>query len=536
MAIILNERYRWQSRKHGPVTVHHRGDAAAVEGIARALLALPKPGVDDAVTALRDADGHFAAVFEGPGYVLACADHCRSIPVFYATKGGDEPVISNDARMVKARAELDRVDAVSALEAATAGFVTGRHTLFEGLSQLQAGDLLWFDTATGETVVRQYYAYLPDRLEEASEARLADELAEVTDRAMRRVIGQADGAPIWVPLSAGLDSRLILCKLVELGYDRLSAFSYGPAGNDEARAAREVARRLGVPWRSYPDRASNMRRLFASADRADYWAFGDGLSTLPNFQDFPTLYRLRERGELPEDVVVVNGQTGDFISGGHIPKALYENERASLDDLFAAIVAKHYSLWDSLKTPENLERLRGRVWEDLGLCGDEQFSRDETIALYERWEYQERQAKHIINGQRNYDFLGIDWALPLWDRGFVEFWRNVPPRHKLAQRLYRRYLESWDFRGLFSDFKPVVWQWSGAMKAVLPLFRLVRLTLGPVQRDRLLKSLLYFGMYRHQYAPFGYRYFLRHAQNLRNPVSVLSQRWLAEMGISVGIV
>ena len=116
----------------------------------------------------------------------------------------------------------------------------------------------------------------------------------------------------------------------------------------------------------------------------------------------------------------------------------------------------------------------------------------------------------------------------------MEFWRNVPPQYGFGQRLYRRYLESWDFRGLFKSFKPVVWQWPGAMKAVLPLFRLIRLTLGPDTRDQVLKSLLYFGIHRHQYAPFGYRYFLRHAQNLRNPVSVLSRRWLAEMGISVG--
>ena len=113
----------------------------------------------------------------------------------------------------------------------------------------------------------------------------------------------------------------------------------------------------------------------------------------------------------------------------------------------------------------------------------------------------------------------------------MDFWRDVPPDHKIGQRLYRRYLESWDFKGLFRGYDPVVWQWPGATKAVLPLFRIVRLLLGPAYRDRLLKSLLYFGMYRYQYAPFGYRYFLRHAQDLRNPISVLSRHWLAEMGI-----
>ena len=535
MNVNLDPRYQWRSETHGPLTVHSRGDSAAVDGVVRSLLAAPNPGIDHAATALNDADGHFAAIVDGPDFRLACVDHCRTIPVFFAEPAhGEAPLVSNSARRVKAEASLDRVDPVSALEAAMAGFVTGRHTLYHGLSQLQAGDLLWHDKHGGETTVRQYYTYRPDRLNDVDEANLIDQLAAVTDRAMDRVIAQADGAPIWVPLSAGLDSRLILCKLVERGYDNLFAFSYGPAGNDEAKAARDIAGRLGVPWKFWPNRNCQMRRLYASPDRADYWAFGDGLCALPNFQDFPTLHDLCRRREVPDGAVMVNGQTGDFISGGHIPKPLWDNPAPTLDDLFDAVVAKHFSLWASLKTPDNLVSLRTRMLETLGLGGQEWPGRDAVIALYERWEYQERQAKYIVNGQRNYDFLGLDWALPLWDRRLVDFWRHVPAEHKFAKRLYRRYLETWDYQGLFRDYKPVVWQWPGATKAVLPLFRLVRLVFGPAARDRLLKNLLYFGMYRYQYAPFGYRYFLRHARNLRSPVSALSRHWLAELGVAAG--
>lgn len=535
MTILLNGRFAWESRKVDALTVHGRGDRKATDAIAGALSKAVRPGIDAAARAVHDAHGHFAAIIEGPDFLLACVDHCRSIPVFFAPRGG-EPVVSNDAHLLKADTGIEQADELSALEAAMAGFVTGRHTLYEELSQLQAGDLLWHDKRTGNTELRQYYIYRPGEMNPASEAGLMEQLGEVTDRAIGRVIEHADGRPIWVPLSAGLDSRLILCKLVEQGYSNLFAFSYGPAGNDEAKAARGIASRLGVPWRFWPNTSRHMRALYDSQVLSDYWAFGDGLCTLPNLLDFPTLHMLRERGEIPDGVVIVNGQTGDFISGGHVPKALWEKKAPTLDDLFEAIAAKHYSLWRSLKTPENMAKLRARVWDTLGLGGDELLSREQAVALYERFEFQERQAKHIVNGQRNYDFFGFDWALPLWDREFVDFWRDVPYEHKYRQQLYRRYLDNWDFKGLFAGFNPVVWQWPGAMKAVLPLFRLVRLTLGTAARDRLQKNLLYFGMYRHMYAPFGYRYFLRHAQNLRNPISVLSQHWLAQMGIAGGVV
>lgn len=535
MTVLLNDRFGWESRRVRGLKVHSRGDRNAADAIARTLSKTARPTVGGAVKAVHDANGHFATIIEGPEFLLACVDHCRSIPVFHASVDG-KPLVSNDAHRLRAKARPDRADALSALEAAMAGFVTGRHTLYEGLSQLQAGDLLWHDKRTGKTELRQYYDYQPQKLNRASECSLIEQLGKVTDRVIDTVVDYANGRPIWVPLSAGLDSRLILCKLVEKGYGNLFAFSYGVPGNDEVKAARAIAGKLGVEWRFWPDTARHMRALYRSPVRAAYWAFGDGLSTLPNLQDFPVLHRLKEGGGLPDGVVIVNGQTGDFISGGHIPKALWEKDEPTLDDLFEAIVAKHYSLWQSLKTPENLAKLRVRVWEELELKGDERLTREEASALYERFEYQERQAKHIVNGQRNYDFLGLDWALPLWDREFVDFWRDVPHEHKVGQRLYRRYLESWDFGGLFRGFEPVVWQWPGAVKGVLPLFRVVRLLFGTRARDRLQKSLLYFGMYRHMYAPFGYCTFLRHAQNLRNPISLLSQRWLAEMGIAEGTV
>ena len=532
MTVLLNERFAWQTNTRGSLTVHWRGDAIAVGGVADDLSRLPHAKVDDALTALRRANGHFATIIESPDFLLAGVDHCRSMPVFFARQG---PVVSNDARLVKTAAGIEHVDQVSAIEAAMAGYVTGRQTLYAGLSQLQAGDLLWHDKRTGETIVEQYYTYSPARINDAGEAALVDQLAEVTDSVVARVVADADGAPIWVPLSAGLDSRLILCKLVELGYDDLTAFSYGPGGNDEAKAAQVVADRLDVRWQFWPNRRRDMRQLYASADRAGYWAYGDGLCAVPSFQDFPILHWLRTTGEIPERAVVVNGQTGDFISGGHIPRSLWAADAPTLDELFDAIVAKHFSLWNSLKTPANLDAIRLRAFEMLGLRGDERPSREEVAALYERWEYQERQAKHVINGQRSYEYLGLDWALPLWDRRFVDFWRDVPVQHKIGQRLYRRYLDSWNFRGLFKGFSPVVWQWPGATKAVLPLFRFVRLVFGPAARDRLLKRLLYFGLYGYQYAPFGYRQFLRHAENLRNPVSLLSRHWLAERGIPVGV-
>ena len=439
--------------------------------------------------------------------------------------------MSNDARLLQREAGLTEPDPDGVADAEMAGFVTGANTLFRGLRQLEAGGLALWRAGSGAPEVTRYRVYLPDAPDARPESEMAGDMMARLDAAIERTMVQAGGRPIWVPLSAGLDSRLLLAKFVEHGYDNLRAFTYGPLGNDEMRAARVIADRLEVPWTFHPSRPADMRSFFSSGELQAYWDYCDGLSAVPNFQDLLTLHDLDRRGTLPEDAVVVNGQTGDFISGGHIPAALMTDEPGA-DGLFNAIVAKHFSLWTSLKTPERLEDVRARTFERLGVTPDPRMDRETAIAHYERFEYEERQAKYVINGQRNYGYLGRDWALPLWDSGFVEFWRNVPVARKYRQQLFRDALARWDYRGLFRDFQPRVDQWSGLTKAILVPSRLIRLTLGREARDRFLRRMLYFGMYHDQYAPFGYGRFLKAAGDLRNPVSLLSREWLARQGLS----
>ncbi len=203
-----------------------------------------------------------------------------------------------------------------------------------------------------------------------------------------------------------------------------------------------------------------------------------------------------------------------------------------MDDLIEAIFDKHFSLWRSLKTPENLKRVEARILKELDLGRDADLTVEELVAQYEQWEYQERQAKYVINGQRIYDFLGLNWALPWWDREYVEFWRDVPVPIKAGQALYREYLDRYDYNGLFREFKPHVSYWPRLSKAVLPMSRLVRLTMGYEWRDRYLNAMRYFGLYRHLYAPYRFLDVLRRSQDLRNPLSLLVLTWLREIGVS----
>ena len=49
-------------------------------------------------------------------------------------------------------------------------------------------------------------------------------------------------------MSGGLDSRLILSKLVEKRYRKILAFSYGIRGNSDSKIAKEICEKLNVKW------------------------------------------------------------------------------------------------------------------------------------------------------------------------------------------------------------------------------------------------------------------------------------------------
>ena len=60
----------------------------------------------------------------------------------------------------------------------------------------------------------------------------------------------------------------------------------------------------------------------------------------------PAIFLYKEKYSIPEDSLFVNGNSGDFISGGHIPKELFNKTKIKEYDLIDLIIKKHFCLWD----------------------------------------------------------------------------------------------------------------------------------------------------------------------------------------------
>ena len=417
-----------------------------------------KPTVSDIAGVLADFDGHFAVAARGPGWAFAAVDWVRSIPLAFARCGG-QWCIDDQALRLRDSAGLGvgEIDPDAALALGMAGYTIDVATLYRGLQQLGPGELVLF---TGDDAPRRhrYYCYRPWRADKPGyePAKAQKKLAEITLALIDKTMKGIGGRTLVVPLSAGRDSRLIVSAAHHLGYRNIRTFAYGHPGNHEAQASRAIAERLGYQWRFVPTGIAAMRRYFQSETHASYDAFADTLQSAPFVQDLPQIATLKADGFIPPDAVLCNGNSGDYISGAHIvpemrtvASGLSDHDR--LKRITGALFKKHFALWQSLLTPANRERIERQLLGSLARAGAALGDPADDYGLYEYAEFQDRQCKYVISGQRIYEFLGHEWRLPLWDKVYLDFFEAIPLAGKIGQRLYADMLTAENWGGVWRD-------------------------------------------------------------------------------------
>ncbi|SDH08071.1 asparagine synthase family protein [Roseospirillum parvum] len=462
---LLDSTPGWTHHRHGELTLWWAGaelrrDPATLAAELVALGGTQAPDPDRLTAWLAGLDGFFALVAQGPGWLLAAVDRVRSRPLLWAEAQGhfwlsqEGPPLAERLGLGPGDADPDQVIAF-----ALAGYTVGEATLYPAIRALTPGQALLLDAGPeGRVTARplthhRWRPFAPDAVDPDD---LRRPLAEVHERLIQRLIGHAAGRPILVPLSAGLDSRMIASGLVAAGYPHVRTFAYGRAGNREAVISRRIAHRLGLPWTFVPYTNRGIRRIMSSPGHRRYWAQADSLTAIPFPQDFAALSTLKQAGEVPDDAVVVNGQTGDFISGNHIPASLFApghglSPEARLRRIVDGLLAKHFKHWRCLLDAPRLDAVRALLDAEVRRLGDLPDSPLGDHGLLEATEFHNRQAKYVINGQRCYEALGLDWWLPLWDRPALDFWAAAPLAAKRDQTLYREVLTETNWGGVWRD-------------------------------------------------------------------------------------
>ncbi|WP_022662608.1 asparagine synthase-related protein [Paucidesulfovibrio longus] len=441
---------------------HLAGEALAKHVLGRLCRGVEFPKVMDGL------NGHFAVTYQAGDALWLGADAIRSIPLFYRRDAGAiesvRPWASDDVKTLLRREHPLVADSVA--EFATAGYVTGQNTLYEGVCGVQAGECVRLDRSGARSESYDAHLCTYDMDDEGPEALAAFD--EIVLASMRRALRSFNGRQVALPLSGGLDSRLLAVALKRLGHDNVVCFAYGLAGNHEARKSREVAETLDLPWFEVPYTPEGLREDYHGAAMREFWAYAHDGTALPCITEWPAIRMVAEhsgpfrttRGNivLDKDAVFLSGQSGDFINGSHLRYLFFPELCADPSLVEQAILDKHYSLWGDLlrrsRVREALKRRIRAVLEDANARSLPADGDAGHAARYEYWECRERQVKYVIGGARVFEFFGRDWAMPLWDREVMEFFRRLSIPLKLRGYFYAKYAAAHDPWGVFQDVVP----------------------------------------------------------------------------------
>lgn len=358
----------------------------------------------------------------------------RAVPIFYFSKD-NHLYISDSVEWLIQNTGSKELNTLSVIELLGFGYVTSDRTLINGIKCLQAGEVLYVDK--DNINVKTTYLYNSFEIQDMPSNELKKDFKLVSEDIFNDLISTLKGKTAVLPLSGGLDSRFIASMLYMGGVKDVITFSWGIPGCDDLKIGKAVAEKLGFEWHPVLYTEEAWQSLFNNDWFLRCLNYVSKYTSISGCASLPFLSYLQNNALFSnnlEDIVIIPGHTGDFISGGHIPSTLLNAE--NIEDIAYCILNKHYTLRGSSVNPQIWEEIKHQVL----IYNELNQPKEELFRIFELWEWRERQVKFIANANRYYEFIGINWTMPFWDRRYVEFWDKVPLSLKYNKKLYKEYL------------------------------------------------------------------------------------------------
>lgn len=377
---------------------------------------------------LKEIDGSFSACLNVGGTVILLVDRQRSLPLFYAIE--DEKLyVSDSASHISNELNMKTINQQSVNEILSTNlFVTGKDTLIEQISQVCPGNYLLVNAENNTCTQVKYFSYSWGNYYEDSMEDLKEKFNVAYKKVGQKMVRALNGRTAVVPLSGGCDSRMILELLLKENYSKIICYTYGDTKSADCVISKQVAEQYGVEWHVVPYSTNKMKSFYHSDLFMDYFSTQGNLVSLPHLQDMVAVLELKKKGVFPEDSVFIPGHTGDVIAGSWVLDVFLDAERQFSRTECIGLIEKSFY--------QN-HRVSGDVRLKLNnLIPDKTFSAEEACSIVESFNYNERQAKFIINSVRAYEYFGFEWLVPLWDRDIISFWSRISISKRFNRRLY----------------------------------------------------------------------------------------------------
>lgn len=386
---------------------------------------------------LHGLDGSFAAAGCGPeGTAFLCCDRHGYRPMYVRDSGGFLAFCDHAAPLALSADGVPEPDVMSIAQLLGYGQLLGSRSLFRGVSMLDPGTVVRF-TRYGRSVARAEYRYA----EEGESASTEELAALLTDAPAGLAAVGTPGACVTVPLSGGLDSRIIAAAVARRG-DSARTFSFGDPTSPDVEIAAVVARMLGTQHRSYPlvptAFVDSIEDVLTATDGECCLIHSHGFTTYPN--------------EALHASVALSGFAGDltvggsYISGAHADPLTetVHKMRMGFDDRTVALLGGE--AWSSALRDTTDEL--GALWDRLPEESVE--NRVDHFALLTRVR------RFTLNGLKAMSPY-LEYRMPFFQRDLFDRTLTLPVEQRRDSSLYAS-----TYREHFGSLARIPWQRTGA--------------------------------------------------------------------------
>ncbi len=378
--------------------------------------------------------GFFSVVTRADNDWTIVTDCINSIPLYFK-HGRDEVYITDSQQQLLEYCGELKIDPVSVAEYKNVAYVTTNSLLYESIYQTGPATITQFQPE--EFRQTRYFNY---RYADAPFHRSISDLKEMAKKVVQRCVDYADGRQIWVPLSGGLDSRLLLTAFADIGYQNLHAYTYGTMETEysEPAVAQRVAQSLDVEWHFLEYTPEQWNEWYRTNDRYEYdrELF---LSTVPMLKELPGIRSLLDNGHMDGNAVIVPGHTGDVLAGNYLTSYLYNNSYVSEKEMVDVILTRHYIDGFNEYNGQYEDEFKSRIQSSADYQGG---TGVDAMEACDRWNWRERQGTWITSHVKQYEFYDLDWWMPMWDRDYVQFWMETEIEQRIGKTYYDEAVQS----------------------------------------------------------------------------------------------
>jgi len=453
--VVVNINNGWSEHQLKNGYILYKGNFSSYEHELNDFLTLFKDGAvreGDIIDHIDRIRGNFSIIIKMDDCIVASVDRIRSTPLYFIDEG-EVIFITDDINFFKKNGHELIISNNSRLSILMSGYTLFEDTLYAGVKSFSPGQILFCCSGSvNSRNINNFQTWFNSNNEARTKSLdlMCSEFNSVILEVMSNTIKSLEGRQVVVPLSGGYDSRLIVSLLKHYNYENVICFTYGMVDNFEAISAKKIADKLGYKWVFIDLNIKEQRYFYKSDEFSSYLKYADTIDSTPYYQGLFAVKYLKEKKIVDFNAVFINGNTGDFITGGHISDYYQYCNSDTIDSkVYSKIIDKYYSLWGYLKTPSNKSKIINKIKSSHKYL-ENKYDADINICdfIY-YYEFVNRQSKYVIQGQKIFEYYGYEWRMPLWDSKMIEFWSSVPNNYKNEQFLYKKTIEKYNYSNIW---------------------------------------------------------------------------------------